>query len=50
MRRLLTSRESLQGSGEAASMLCVDTKKMYIPAWKYTIISYAMSIRLVEGG
>ena len=30
-------------------MLGSDTKKMYIPAWKYTIIRHAMSIRLVEG-
>jgi hypothetical protein len=36
--------------GESAIRVGADTKKMYIPPWKYTIISHAMSIRLVEGG
>ena len=31
-------------------MLNGDTKKMYIPPWKYTIMSATMSLRLVEGG
>ena len=38
------------GTGEAAIMLCADTKKMYISPWKSTILCPTMSIRLVEGG
>src|ERR671924_1853525 len=39
-----------QCTGMAAIMMYADTKKMYIPPWKYTIMSAAMSIRLVERG
>jgi hypothetical protein len=37
-------------TGEVTISRCADTKKMYIPPWKYTIIRDAMSRRLVEGG
>ena len=36
-------------TGEAIIIRCMDTKKDAHTAWKYTIISHAMSIRLVEG-
>ena len=39
-----------QCTGMAAIMMYAGTKKMYIPLWKYTIMSAAMSLRLVERG
>ena len=50
MRRLLTRRESIHGQTKQQSCCVRTQKKMHTRWWKYTIISHAMSLRLVGGG